>query len=117
MARFVFQRDKSSLAFVASFPQLAALVRVTLIESENSALRAESGRKLRDILVSCSGDPALKETLSTVLRVMLIEVLPLVKGRERRSAQYFDQIGRTIRELQVVDMDQLEDQLAQLMQN
>lgn len=104
MGRYIFQKDKTSLTLVGSFPQLFDLVRVGLVESENAPLRAETGRRLREILVSCAGEPGLNDTLTRILRVMLIEVLPAVRGRERRCTQYFDQVGRTIRELSVADM-------------
>ena len=113
---FVFQNDKNSLGLVGQFPDLVGLVKTTLIQSENHHLRGESGRRLREMLINCSGVPELRQTLKTVLRVLLIEVLPAVRGKEGRSVQYFDQVRRTVEELQVADMAPLELELWELTQ-
>jgi len=89
MNSFVFERDSSALAIVGQYPGLEELVRVTMLESENYLLRAEAGRRLREMITACSGEPALSQTLTALLKVLLVKGLEATHSQERRSTQYF----------------------------
>ena len=79
MNGYIFRFDKTALSYVQSYPELKEFFTTTLVTTENLQLRSESGKKLREILVACSMEEGLQGTITAVLRVILLEVLPAAK--------------------------------------
>jgi hypothetical protein len=61
--KFVFESEKNAVAMVGTYPDLEALVRVTMVESENYLIRGTVGTHVRQMIVGCSGVPALSQTM------------------------------------------------------
>lgn len=89
MNRFVFSKDGTALRIVEQYPGLEEMVTVTMLQSENYLVRGESGRRIREMLHACSGEAALMPTMTVLLRVLIIKVLPVAASHERRCGQYF----------------------------
>ena len=117
MQKFVFDREKSALSIVGSYSGLGELARVTMLQSENYLVRGEAGRRIREMMTACSGQPALAPTMTALLHVLLIKVLPAAHEYERRSAQYFGHVQRVLEELSASDLAPLEQDLWQLAQS
>lgn len=77
------------MRIIEQYKGLEEMVAVTVLQSENYLVRGEAGRRIREMLAGCSGEPALSPTITALLRVLLIKVLPAAPSHERRCAQYF----------------------------
>lgn len=117
MNRFVFEQDKGALRIVEQYPGLEEMITVTVLQSENHLVRREAGTRIRAMLASCSGEPALRPTMTALLQVLLIKVLPETHRQERRCGQYFEQLQLALEELKVSDLAPLEQDLCQLAQS
>ena len=51
MNRFVFRRDRATLSIVERYEGLEEMVKVMMLQSENYLVRAEAGRRIREMLV------------------------------------------------------------------
>lgn len=116
MNAYVFRYDKLALRFVGDYPELDDFFMTTLLKTENQPLRTESGKKLREMLVACSGEPDLKNTITRLLKVLLLGVTPVATASERRCQQFFEHVRRGLSDLTVSDLEPLEAELRVLIQ-
>jgi hypothetical protein len=85
-----------------------------MLKTENYLVRFEMGKRLRELLIACSGDPDLKPTVTALLQAVLIDSLPLVKDHERRCEEYFTDIRRMIEGLALGDLESLQESFLKL---
>ena len=85
MMNYVFIKDESSLRILEQYPDLKDLLLINMLTSENFKIRLETGKKIKEILQMCSGKPELGPTIVAVVKVLLVEILPLATSHERRS--------------------------------
>ena len=71
MGAFVIKFDNKSLNFISKYENLEEFFADTLIKSENSQLRAECGKRMREILTNCSNDEDLRETIVKIIKSLL----------------------------------------------
>lgn len=67
MNQFVFSHDKSAIGTIQSYPEFQDLVRISMLKTENRPVRVEMGKRLKELLVACSGDPSLQPTVTALL--------------------------------------------------
>ena len=111
MMTYVFLKDESSLHIIEQYADFRDFLFVNMLTTENFKIRLETGKKLKEILQMCSNKPSLSSTIVFVLKVLLVEIVPLANNNERRSHQLFDQTRRIIEDLHVADFAPLEEDL------
>lgn len=116
MFDFIFDRDATTIALIQKYDHFEELIKILVLQTENFMVRGEAARKLNQVVLRCSGQKHLSETMNAFLRVLLLNVLPSVYQNERRCEQYCQNIQRTLEEIQVSDMQPLENDLWQLAQ-
>ena len=85
-----------------------------MFTTENFKIRTETGKGLRDILKKCTGQQSLRPTVVHILKVLIIEILPLAPTMEKRSYQLFDQTRRIMEDLSIADIEPLADDFWEL---
>ena len=99
------------MQLLTKYEDMPDLMSTLMLQSENYRLRAETARRLRGILVGCSGLEEAGDTLCTLLRIFLFDNLKYVQTDDKRCAQYFEQVRRLFTEIKVDDLKPLDEEI------
>lgn len=113
---YIFKHDIFAISTIPTYPGFKELVQISMLKTENYLVRFEVGRRLRELVIACSGNPALRPTVTALLQGVLIETLPLVKDHERRCEEYFADTRRMVEGLALSDLDSLKDTFLDLIE-
>lgn len=113
----IFEKDKAARVLLGAYPQLVELIHVTLLQTENYLIRAQTATELKGLISACSGDPSLAPTLRTLLEALLLKVVPAAHEQPRRCATAFGAAVKVLECVSVEDLAPVESELWNLAQS
>lgn len=111
MGSFVVKFDRQSLSFISEYDKLEEFFTQALILSENLPLRSECGKRIREILINCSGDETLRNTIILILKALLKDTLDHALKPNSRCSEFFTNLRRGIEDLDLNDLLPLQEEL------
>lgn len=114
MNLYIIKHDRSAISTIQNYQGFQELVHISMLKTENYLVRFEVGKRLRELVIACSGDESLKPTVTALLQAVLIDTLPLVEDHERRCEEYFTDTRRMVEGLALEDLETLRDDFLSL---
>lgn len=86
-------------------------MEITLLQSENYLIRALAATEIKALVTACSGHESLRPTLTRVLQMLLLRLLPEANTYARRSECLFSLIQKVVEGVTLEDLTPLEAEL------